>query len=90
MGAASVPYLIGAEVPNASVREKTDSIGTAWNVLWAFATNFGLPYILADLSFKTGYIFAAISFLAVAYFFFFLPETKVSYWSNSVVDSDVR
>ncbi|WVF67472.1 hypothetical protein IAT40_002228 [Kwoniella sp. CBS 6097] len=76
LGGASTPYLIGAEVPNASVREKTDSIGAAFNVVWAFATNFALPYMIADLNFKVGYIFGGISALAVVYFFFYLPETK--------------
>ncbi|OCF32680.1 hypothetical protein I317_06080 [Kwoniella heveanensis CBS 569] len=76
LGGASTPYLIGAEVPNASVREKTDSIGAAFNVVWAFATNFALPYMIAALNFKVGYIFGGISVLGVLYFFFYLPETK--------------
>lgn len=77
MGGASIPYLLGTEIPNASVREKTQSLGASWNVLWAFATNFSIPYLIDDLAFGVGWIFGGISLLALTFTFFFLPETKV-------------
>ncbi|RSH92483.1 hypothetical protein EHS25_008899 [Saitozyma podzolica] len=76
LGGAATPYLLAAEVPNNAVREKTASLGAALNVVWAFITNFVLPYMLAALSFKVGYIFGGIALSAVVWTFFFLPETK--------------
>ena len=77
LGGASVPYLLAAEIPNAAVREKTASLGAAVNVFWAFLTNFVIPYMIASLDVKIGYIFGGISFLSVLFCFFLLPETKV-------------
>lgn len=77
MGGASIPYLLGTEIPNAAVREKTQSLGASWNVLWAFATNYSIPYIIDNIHFKVGWVFGSISILALVYTFFFLPETKV-------------
>ncbi|KAK0388717.1 hypothetical protein NLU13_4960 [Sarocladium strictum] len=76
MGGASIPYLLGGEIPNSSLREKTQSFGAAWNVLWAFITNFVLPYLIRDLGFGVGWIFGGSSLLAFLFTFFFLPETK--------------
>ncbi|KAJ5775487.1 uncharacterized protein N7511_000498 [Penicillium nucicola] len=76
MGGASIPYLLGTELPNAALREKTQAIGTSWNVLWAFVTNFAIPYMIADLHFQLGWVFGSISVLALVFTFFFLPETK--------------
>ncbi|KAL2839000.1 general substrate transporter [Aspergillus pseudoustus] len=75
-GGASIPYLIGAEVPNAAVREKTQSLGAAWNVVWAFVTNFVIPYMMADIHFGVGWVFGSVSVVALLWTFFFLPETK--------------
>lgn len=77
MGGASVPYLLGSELPNAAVREKTQSLGGAWNVVWAFVTNFVIPYLNRAIHFKVGFIFGGISVIALVFTFFFLPETKV-------------
>ena len=77
MGGASIPYLIGAEVPNAAVREKTQAIGTSWNVLWAFVTNFALPYMINSIHFGVGWVFGSLALLGLLFTFFFLPETKV-------------
>ncbi|KAL4971696.1 hypothetical protein BDW66DRAFT_155412 [Aspergillus desertorum] len=33
LGGAPISYLLGAEIPNATVREKTQSLGAAWNVV---------------------------------------------------------
>lgn len=68
---------MGGEIPNSSLREKTQSFGAAWNVLWAFITNFVLPYLIRDLGFGVGWIFGGSSLLAFLFTFFFLPETKV-------------
>lgn len=77
MGGGPIPYLIGAEVPNAAVREKTQAIGTSWNVLWAFVTNFALPYMIDSIHFKVGWVFGSLALLGLLFTFFFLPETKV-------------
>lgn len=71
-----MPYLLGAELPNHSLREKTSTIGTTINVVFAFATNFSIPYMMKALSFRVGWIFGGISISALVFTFFFLPETK--------------
>ncbi|CAL5867679.1 uncharacterized protein PFLUO_LOCUS1898 [Penicillium psychrofluorescens] len=76
LGGASIPYLLGTEIPNAAIREKTQSLGTSWNVLWAFVTNFAIPYIINNIHFQVGWVFGSISILALIFTFFFLPETK--------------
>ncbi|KAG8353928.1 hypothetical protein FVEN_g8141 [Fusarium venenatum] len=76
MGSASIPYLLGSEIPNSAVREKTQSLGAAWNVVWAFVTNYSIPYLIADLHFGVGWVFGGISALALIFTYFFLPETK--------------
>ncbi|EKJ77446.1 hypothetical protein FPSE_02319 [Fusarium pseudograminearum CS3096] len=76
MGSASIPYLLGSEIPNSAVREKTQSLGAAWNVLWAFVTNYSIPYLIANLHFGVGWVFGGISALALIFTFVFLPETK--------------
>ncbi|KAM0492553.1 hypothetical protein ACHAP8_009908 [Fusarium lateritium] len=76
MGSASIPYLLGSEIPNSAVREKTQSLGAAWNVVWAFVTNYSIPYLIADLHFGVGWVFGGISALALIFTFVFLPETK--------------
>lgn len=77
MGGASIPYLLGTEIPNSAVREKTQALGASWNVVWAFVTNYIIPYMIADLHFKVPWIFGSVSLLATVFTFFFLPETKV-------------
>ncbi|KAH8810673.1 putative sugar transporter [Xylogone sp. PMI_703] len=76
MGGASIPYLLGTEIPNAAVREKTQSLGAAWNVVWAFATNFVIPYMINSIHFGVGWVFGGISLVALVFTFLFLPETK--------------
>ncbi|KAI0147262.1 putative sugar transporter [Xylariaceae sp. FL1272] len=76
MGSASIPYLLGAEIPTASLREKTQALGTAWNVIWAFVFSFVTPYLIDAISFKIGILYGSISVVAVLFTFFFLPETK--------------
>jgi hypothetical protein len=76
MGGASIPYLLGTEIPNAAVREKTQSLGAAWNVIWAFVTNYVIPYMINDIHFKVGWVFGSVSLAAFLFTFFFLPETK--------------
>lgn len=78
MGGASVPYLLGSEIPNAAVREKTQALGTSWNVVWAFVTNYVIPYMIDSIHFNVGWVFGSLSVLALVFTFFFLPETKVS------------
>ncbi|OJJ07360.1 hypothetical protein ASPVEDRAFT_56765 [Aspergillus versicolor CBS 583.65] len=75
-GGGSIPYLLGAEIPHASLREKTQSVGTAWNVIWAFVTNFVIPYMMEHIHFGVGWVFGSVSLVALLYTFFFLPETK--------------
>ncbi|CRG92481.1 High-affinity glucose transporter HXT2 [Talaromyces islandicus] len=76
MGGASIPYLLGAEIPTFAVREKTQALGASWNVVWAFVTNFVIPYMIDTIHFKVGWVFGSISLLALLFTIFFLPETK--------------
>ncbi|CAK7199019.1 hypothetical protein SEUCBS139899_001687 [Sporothrix eucalyptigena] len=75
-GGAMVPYLLGSEIPNAALREKTQALGTTWNVVWAFVSNFTIPYMITAMKFNVGWLFGSISVLALFFAFFFLPETK--------------
>jgi MFS transporter, SP family, sugar:H+ symporter len=77
MGGASIPYLLGSEIPNSAVREKTQGLGAAWNVVWAFVTNFVIPYMINDIRFAVGWVFGSIAISAFFFTFLFLPETKV-------------
>lgn len=78
MGSASIPYLLGSEIPTAALREKTQALGSAWNVIWAFVTNFVIPYMLNNIQFGVGWVFGSISMVALVFTFICLPETKVS------------
>lgn len=78
MGGASIPYLLGAEIPNAALREKTQALGASWNVLWAFATNYSIPYMIAKINFQIGWVFGSIAILGFVFTLLVLPETKVS------------
>lgn len=78
MSGASIPYLLGAEIPTSAVREKTQAVGASWNVIWAFVTNFVIPYMIDNIHFKVGWVFGSISVLALVFTIFFLPETKVN------------
>ncbi|CAI6038594.1 unnamed protein product [Clonostachys chloroleuca] len=75
-GGAAIPYLLGTELPNAALREQTQTLGATWNVVWAFVTNYVIPYMIANLKFGTGWVFGGISISALVFTFFFLPETK--------------
>ncbi|KAI0470779.1 putative sugar transporter [Xylariaceae sp. FL0804] len=75
-GGASVPPLLGAEIPNAAVRAKTQALGAASSVGWAFLSTYVIPFI--GLNFKLGWLFGTIAIVALATTYFFLPETKVS------------
>lgn len=77
IGGGPVPYLLGAGIPNAAVREKTQAIGTSWNVIWVFVTNFAIPYMINGIHFKVVWVFGSLSLLDLLFTFFFLPETKV-------------
>ncbi|OAA61970.1 Sugar/inositol transporter [Niveomyces insectorum RCEF 264] len=76
IGGASVPYVVGSEIPNSALREKTQAVGTSWNVVWAFVTNFVIPYIINNIHFQVGWVFGSLACLAFVYTFMFLPETK--------------
>ncbi|CAG7916585.1 unnamed protein product [Penicillium olsonii] len=89
-GGASIPYLLGAEIPNSAVREKTQSIGTAWNVIWAFVTNFIIPYLMERIHFGVGWVFGSVSLVALLYTFFFLPETKAEHLRSLTLSSALR
>lgn len=78
MGGGSIPYLLGSEIPTAALREKTQAVGTAWNVLWAFVTNFAIPHMISAMHFEVGWVFGSIAVFAFLFTFFLLPETKVS------------
>ncbi len=84
-GSASIPYLLGAELPNSALREKTQTLGASWNVVWVFVTNFTIPYMIDDIHFAVGWVFGSVSVVALIFTFFFLPETKVSLTSHDIL-----
>lgn len=74
-----VSYVIGAENANSQLRTKTLSIGIAVNqsvsCMWAFV----LPYLFntnqAHWGSKINFLFAGFCFIAIPFFYFWLPET---------------
>ena len=49
---------------------------TSSNWIWNFLIAFFTPFIISDIGFKYGYVFAACNFAAVLIVYFFVCETQ--------------
>jgi MFS transporter, SP family, sugar:H+ symporter len=73
-------WVITTEVSTNTLREKTQALGSASNILFSWVVTFSLPYLTNDdeagLGPKVGFIFAALVIGGGVYTFFCVPETS--------------
>ncbi|KIN01525.1 hypothetical protein OIDMADRAFT_54639 [Oidiodendron maius Zn] len=67
-------WTICAELYPSRYRSKAMAMSTASNWLWNFLLGFFTPFIVGDIDFRYGYIFAGCLFLAAATVYFFVIE----------------
>ncbi|KAK9428610.1 general substrate transporter [Lipomyces doorenjongii] len=73
-------WVITSEISNNMVREKTQGLGSATNILFSWVVTFSLPYLLNDdkagLGAKVGFIYAGLTLCGLVYVWFYVPETR--------------
>ncbi|KAI5780986.1 general substrate transporter [Geopyxis carbonaria] len=75
-------WVITSEIATNSLRERTQALGGASNILFSFIVSFSVPYLVNDdadsaaLGPKVGFIFAAFVVAGAVYTFWWVPETK--------------
>lgn len=69
-----IVWTICAELYPSRYRSKAMAISTASNWLWNFLLAFFTPFIVADIDFRYGYIFAGSLILAAGVVYFFVME----------------
>ena len=57
-------------------RARSMALVTSSNWTWNFLIAFFTPFIISDIGFKYGYVFAGCNFAAVLIVYFFLCETQ--------------
>lgn len=61
-------FVVITELPALRLRDASQRIGALTNIVFQFAMNYSIPYLLnapyADLGSKVGFIFGSFSFLA--------------------------
>lgn len=67
-------WVICAELYPSRYRSNAMAMSTASNWLWNFLLAFFTPFIVGDIDFRYGYIFAACLFLAAAVVYLFVME----------------
>lgn len=80
LGWAPLTYVMITEIPTARLRDKTQTFGFFFNILFAFLIAFTLPYLLNDgyagLHSRVGFIYGSFSILALLFVVFFVPECQ--------------
>ncbi|CAH0052386.1 unnamed protein product [Clonostachys solani] len=76
LGLAPLTYVVATEIPALGLRDATLRLGFCVNVLFNFVSNFILPYLLAALGSKTGFVFGSVAFLGILFIYFCVPECK--------------
>ncbi|KAH7160676.1 general substrate transporter [Dactylonectria macrodidyma] len=80
LGWGPMTYVVATEVTALRLRDLTTRVGFTINVIFNFAVNFSVPYMVfadkAGLGSKVGFIFGAIAALAFAFTYFCVPECK--------------
>ncbi|EPE25624.1 MFS general substrate transporter [Glarea lozoyensis ATCC 20868] len=71
-----IVWTICAELYPSRYRSKAMGISTAANWFWNFLLAFFTPFIVGDIDFRYGYIFASCLFLAAATVYFFVIEGR--------------
>ncbi|KAH0613671.1 uncharacterized protein H6S33_005557 [Morchella sextelata] len=73
-------WVITSEVSTNTIREKTQALGSASNILASWVVTFTLPYLTnadqAGLGPKVGFIFACFVAIGGVYTYIFVPETS--------------
>ncbi|KAK9319257.1 hypothetical protein V1517DRAFT_266611, partial [Lipomyces orientalis] len=71
-------WVITSEISNNMVREKTQGLGSATNILFSWVVAFSLPYLLNDdkagLGSKVGFIYAGLTLCGLVYVWFYENE----------------
>ncbi|KAK0108694.1 hypothetical protein ONS95_003485 [Cadophora gregata] len=77
---APLTYVVTTEVPALRLRDRSQRLAAVVNVVFQFLVNFSIPYLLyapyADLGSRVGFIFGSLSFCAVVFTWFCVPECK--------------
>ncbi|KAH8883538.1 sugar transporter [Thozetella sp. PMI_491] len=77
---APLTYVVTTEIAPLRLRDVTQRTGAIVNVFFQFLVNFTIPYLLyapyANLSSKVGFIFGSMSFCAIIFTYFCVPECK--------------
>ncbi|KAI9148981.1 Major facilitator-type transporter ecdD [Paramyrothecium foliicola] len=80
LGWAPMTYVVATEVSALRLRDLTARVGFTVNVIFNFAVNFMIPYLIYDkyagLNSKVGFIFAAIMVISLGFIYFCVPECK--------------
>lgn len=80
IGWAPLTYVVATEIPALRLREHTLRLGFLINVIFNFAVNFSIPYLInadyANLGSKVGFIFGSIMVVSIIFVYFFVPECK--------------
>ncbi|CAH0027901.1 unnamed protein product [Clonostachys rhizophaga] len=81
LGLAPLTYVVATEIPALGLRDATLRLGCCVNVLFKAlcdiaSFHFILPYLLAALGSKTGFVFGSVAFLGVLFIYFCVPECK--------------
>ncbi|KAM5353707.1 hypothetical protein ACJ41O_000357 [Fusarium nematophilum] len=80
LGWAPLTYVVATEVTALRLRDLTSRVGFTINVLFNFAVNFSVPYLVfpdrVGLGSKVGFIFGAVAALSFVFTYFCVPECK--------------
>ncbi|CAK7210100.1 hypothetical protein SBRCBS47491_000656 [Sporothrix bragantina] len=80
IGWAPLTYVVATEIPALRLREHTLRLGFVVNVIFNFAVNFSIPYLInadyANLGSKVGFVFGSIMVLSMFFVYFCVPECK--------------
>lgn len=75
-GLNGIPWIVSAEIFPGALRTITGTWTACCNWLTQFIITKSLPYIFTSMGYGTWFFFGTWLLIAVAWAFFFLPETK--------------
>ena len=75
-----VCWIVSSEIATTAIREKTQALASASNIIFSFAVSMAVPHITqndgAGLGSKVGFIFASTVLLGAIWVWFRVPELK--------------
>ena len=71
-----IVWCIVGELFPSDYRARSMALVTSSNWIWNFLIAFFTPFIIGDIGFKYGYVFAACNFAAIFIVYFFVCETQ--------------